>query len=500
MRRLPNHITATMVRDLSICEHRYHLDLAGDPSRRDPIGVFVQMLWAGGIRHEREILARLEGPVVDLRDVAIEDREEETTKAVNAFAPVILGGRISHADQLGMPDLMRLDPILGYVAGDVKAGSANEKGGPDGRRYKREYGVQIAHYSKILSHKRWGPPGAAFIIDHEGAEVAYDLTAPIDRAGGTLDGLHAGLLSQARLIRNGCIATSPAASAACAQCHWRTLCRTDLEDRRDPTLLPQIGRSLRKALGPTLATVPDIAAMRLSDFTGSDGKSILKGVGIERLSRIRDRAILLDNPGSRPFARQPLDLPVHDHEIHYDVESDPLQGGAVYLHGFHEVIRDGDAVTTKYTAFFADRLEDEGAVFAQALNFLADRPAAHIYIWSRFERTSMRQLQQRYPAVCDEDEVERLFQPERCTDLYTDVVLKHTEWPLQGYGLKKIARFCGFEWRDEDPSGANSIAWFSSWLETGDTAIKDRIVRYNEDDVVATSRVLDALRLLEVRP
>ena len=499
MRRLPKHITATMVRDLATCEHRYHLDLVGDRSQRDPVGMFVQMLWEGGLRHEADILSRIEGAVVDLRGVPIEDREEETSKAVAALAPIILGARISHADQLGMPDLMRLDPTRGYIAGDVKAGSADERGGSHGRRYKKEYGVQISHYGKILSQKRWGPSGSAFIIDHEGIEVEYDLAAPIDRRGTTIDGLHGTLLSQARLIRNGCVVTSPAASAACSHCHWRTRCRRELEDRKDPTLLPQVGRSLRRALGPTLASVPEIAAMRLSDFMQPDGTSILKGVGIDRLVRIRDRAVLLSTPGAKPFARQPLDLPLYDHEIHYDVESDPLQGGVVYLHGFHEVIRGDHGVETKYTAFFADRLEDEGDAFEQAMSFLASRPDAHIYIWSRFERTSMRQLQNRYPAVCDSDEVERLFRPERCTDLYTDVVQPHTDWPLNGYGLKKVALYCGFAWRDEDPSGANSIAWFSSWLESGDPALRQRIIDYNEDDVRATAHVLEALRLLEVR-
>ncbi|WP_242147023.1 TM0106 family RecB-like putative nuclease [Sphingomonas sp. BAUL-RG-20F-R05-02] len=499
MRRLPNHITATMVRDLSICEHRFHLDLAGDHAKRDAVGVFVQMLWAGGMRHEKEILSTIEGPVADLRDVDLDEREEETSRAVAAMAPVILGGRITHADQLGMPDVMRLDPSRGYIAGDVKSGAADEPGGPTGRRCKKDYGVQISHYGKILAQKRWGPSGSAFIIDHDGEEVEYDLMTAIDNRGTTIDGLHTKLLSRARLIRNGCIETSPAASAACAQCHWRSSCRRELEERKDPTLLPQVGRSLRHALGPTLASVPQIAAMRMSNYSTTNGSCVLKGIGIERLARIRDRAILLTEPDAKPFARRALDLPVHAHEIHYDVESDPLQGGVVYLHGFHEVVRGPAGVETRYTAFFAYDIKDEGTAFENALNFLAARPDAHIYIWSRFERTSMRQLQSRYPAVCGTEEIEDLFREERCTDLYTDVVLKHTEWPLHSYGLKKIARYCGFEWRDEDPSGANSIAWFSSWLETGDRAIRDRIIQYNEDDVIATARVLEALRLLEVR-
>lgn len=74
-------------------------------------------------------------------------------------------------------------------------------------------------------------------------------------------------------------------------------------------------------------------------------------------------------------------------------------------------------------------------------------------------------------------------------DLYTDLVVKFSDWPTFSYGLKQIAKLVGFKWRDEDPSGANSIVWYNQYLETKDEPILKRILEYNEDDCKATRAV-----------
>jgi predicted RecB family nuclease len=106
-----------------------------------------------------------------------------------------------------------------------------------------------------------------------------------------------------------------------------------------------------------------------------------------------------------------------------------------------------------------------------------------------------RELQQKYPAVCNPNELEALFSsgPERSFDLYYDAV-KKSEWPTRDYSVKTLAKFSGFQWRDPDPSGASSIQWFDEWVNTRDPALKQRILEYNEDDCVAMRVVLDRLR------
>lgn len=45
-----------------------------------------------------------------------------------------------------------------------------------------------------------------------------------------------------------------------------------------------------------------------------------------------------------------------------------------------------------------------------------------------------------------------------------------------------------------NPSGAASIQWYDQFVETGDRALLQRILDYNEDDCRAMIVLLDAIR------
>jgi len=103
-------------------------------------------------------------------------------------------------------------------------------------------------------------------------------------------------------------------------------------------------------------------------------------------------------------------------------------------------------------------------------------------------------MQKIYPQVVSETELENFFANPNVIDLYTEVVLKKTDWPLGSYSIKAIAQYLGFKWRDETPSGALSIQWFNDYLEKKDLKILERILLYNEDDCKATMVVKDAIQ------
>ena len=226
-------ITGSMIYDLSSCERRLHLDLHGDHSRRDPVSDFVQMLWRVGSAHEDEMLAGIED-AVDLRGLPPERREALTLDAMHDGAAVILGARIRHADLLGEPDVLR--QIEGsYVGGDVKSGGAFDPA----ERPKDSYAGQLSHYALILAELGMGTGADAFVIDRQGDEVPYDLTAALNsRTSETLIDRHASLLAQARGIRDGTVVGEGAMCAACKLCHWRTQCREELRASGDLTLVP----------------------------------------------------------------------------------------------------------------------------------------------------------------------------------------------------------------------------------------------------------------------
>jgi predicted RecB family nuclease len=175
--------------------------------------------------------------------------------------------------------------------------------------------------------------------------------------------------------------------------------------------------------------------------------------------------------------------------------------GVVYLHGFveREYARSD---TATFMPHFAAGLEplDEEAAFRGAWEYLTARVQdSTIYYYSKYERTEYKKLAAKYPAVCSVDEVEALFARPAMIDLYFDIIKRATEWPLYNQSIKTIAKYLGFQWRDTSPSGAASIEWYNRWIETGDLALKQRILDYNEDDCLATGVVVDGIRALKVK-
>lgn len=487
-------ITGSMLRDLVQCERRVYNDLHADPVTRDPVSDFVRMLWAGGLAHEREILSAYGSDTVDLRDVPLDRRASETKLALTGTENFILGALIQSEDRLGMPDLLERRNGT-WTAGDVKSGSAME---PDGRRPRLEYAVQVAHYATLLSEIGAGDGGHAFVIGRDGSSTTYDLRAPWDRSRRSIADIAAELVDKARKIRDGVSNTRGALSSTCKLCHWHTLCNHDLTDADDLTLIAGVGRSVRDILAGLANSVTELADLDVSRLATRGGRTTLPGLGLERLTRFRDRARLLRTPGATPYARQELGLTQGHREIHFDIETDPTRDTLVYLHGFLIREPDGAGFNERYHHIFAEAPDEEGKAFAEAMRFLAADPEAHIYYYSKYERSSFRILAHRHPDVCSREDVDRLFDPSRATDLLFDVIMPHTEWPTPNHSIKTLARSLGFDWRDADASGAASIAWFDEYVRTRDANIRRRILDYNEDDVRASAVVLDGLRKLRV--
>src|SRR3546814_808629 len=177
VRTQPTPITASMLYDLVSCPHRVTMDLFEDPSKRDQVSPFVQLLWERGAAHEQEIVAGLTQTFVDLSIYAGDEKERLTLAAMERGELLIYGGRISADDLLGDPDLLRKEGN-GYVAGDIKSGAGEEGGSDEGEgKPKKHYAVQIALYTDILERLGRSAGRHAFVWDIHGEEIPYDFTA-----------------------------------------------------------------------------------------------------------------------------------------------------------------------------------------------------------------------------------------------------------------------------------------------------------------------------------
>lgn len=486
-------ISATQLYDYVQCPHRVSLDAFGNPADRDDPNPFVELLWKQGLTHEANVAASL-GVTANLRSVPLADRERETIAAMRRGEALIYGGRLTCGDLVGEPDLLERHGD-GYVPGDIKSGSGLEGDESEGK-FKKRYAFQLAHYVHVLEQLNLGKGGReAFVIDRAAQRVAYPLMeAQGVRNTQTWWDDYQGALSEVREIMRRSRPTLGALAAVCKLCHWYSHCRDELISADDLTLIAELGRSKRDAMADTVPTVGAFASCDPNDFIKGK-KTSFSGIGPDSLIKFHARARLLATPDASAYLKQPVSLPVAENEIYFDIEADPMRN-IVYLHGFVHRAH-GLPSSAKFIPFFANTIEpeEEESIFREAWNFLQTRlHDSTIYYYSKYERTAYKSLSNKFPRVCSVEEVETLFAHPAMVDLYTDVVKKATEWPTYDQSIKTLAQHLGFRWRDTHPSGAASIEWYHRWIESGDPAIRQRILDYNEDDCLATGVVVDVIR------
>jgi len=491
-------ISAMQLYDFVHCPHRVCMDAFGDATERDETSPFVELLWEQGLVHENAIAERL--PITaNMKLIGLADHERETLRAMARREPLIYGGRLTAGDLVGEPDLLEWTGI-GYMPGDIKSGSGFEGDESEGR-LKKHYAFQLAHYVFILEQLGLAAPERSpYIVDRQGRRVAYPLMEPQGiRNIATWWDSYLEALSEIRAILALAKKSRPALSAACGLCHWQSSCREVLEEAGDLTLIAEFGRAKRDKISGVIPTIQAFADSNPDTFAQGK-KTVFPGIRQDTLLKFHSRAQLLSTPGAAAYLKERVDFPINQKEVFFDIEADPMRG-VVYLHGFveREYARSDTATFMPHFAAGLEPIHEEAA-FRGAWEYLTARVQdSIIYYYSKYERTEYKKLAAKYLAVCSVDDVEALFALPVMIDLYFDIVRKATDWPLYDQSIKTIAKYLGFQWRDASPSGAASIEWYNCWIETGDQAIKQRILDYNEDDCLATAVVVDGIRALPLR-
>ncbi len=180
-------------------------------------------------------------------------------------------------------------------------------------------------------------------------------------------------------------------------------------------------------------------------------------------------------------------------ELYFDIEAAP---DCVYLLGVVVV----EGTQCHYVSCLAETPEAEEQAWQAFLSLVGRYPEAPIYHFHLFEVQTCRKLAQRYQtprAVLKQLET-------RMVDLHA-LVIQHLTLPIEGYSLKAIAKWLGFEWRNLEANGAQSLVWYAQWqssrkgqpLVEGDHTLLETILIYNEDDCLATYRLKTWLAQLQ---
>jgi predicted RecB family nuclease len=497
--------------ELGRCPTRiHHRRFTTDVRDADPV---IERRIADGRRWEKTVLARLlEGsraatissvddpfnpaaPVVIAGTVGTTDAEAITTHLLDIGVPMIIGGRISSAELLsvGAPDLLVHLPD-GYAPIDVKHHKVVGRSGiparstpighltdTDGMQCRFRTGrtndlLQVAHYWTLLDHMGRANPGHhAGII---GAETGMQcLWVDLDAGSFTiLDRYGAALAEAVAVVEAGRNhperpLVPPVWRGECRGCPWAGVCRSELEDIDHVSLLPAVRahdtHRLLAAGVTTTATVARLTPESLPPDMENAGEAILQ-------ARAREARSLLVRSGSD------LTLPNASIEIDFDVET---YHGVLYLAGLL-VGGEGSAQFRPFSDWTGTP-EGERRVLSDLFSFF-DRLAEHgdfvVYHWTGYERTILEEASERHGlALTTASSVDDWFDRYAC-DLWAWVKQRFVS--PNGYSLKVIAPLCGFDWRDEDPGGAQSEIWYSDLL-AGDLSQRRRLLEYNEDDVAA---------------
>ena len=293
----------------------------------------------------------------------------------------------------------------------------------------------------------------------------------------------------------------PIVNAECGRCHWWEHCRPQL-DPDDVSLRIDKGALDSREI----VTLRRHGIDTITDLAGLDLDHLLDLVPARGHPPQRRRD---PDPHRRPpgpdAAGRPLVRPGDQRtdrgaggrvEIDFDIES--AANGRVYLWGFLVQRGTGVGVYHEFSRF-AD-LDEPGELdlareaFEWLRSVVEAGESVVVYHYSGYEVAKIRGLADRAgdPLL----DWAAAYAEEHFVDLLE--IVKAHYFGVAGLGLKLMAAHAGFSWRDDDPGGLNSQVWFAEAVHAESpparAAARQRVLEYNEDDVIATAQLREWLR------
>ncbi len=472
-----SRVTAQDFFDYEKCPHRVYLDRFGDEKEKQPLSAFLNLLFEHGLSHQEQVVADL--PCVTPSGVTLEERTQLTHELMQKGADRIYQGVLLRPAESGIPDLLekvRGNSNLGdyfYMPVDIKAGSgyANREEG----KLREEYGMQLYHYGTLLEGVQGVFPPDAAILNRDHERVPYPL-AQFRKS-------YEAALPNIRSLLTGTTSDEPAICGACATCQWSKHCLKILEENRDVTLLPDIGRSkkvLLKSAG--IRSIPELAKF---DFS----KRKLKGIGPKTIESMLRAATIAISDKLQVLALAAIPDPPR--KIYLDFEDDPTQE-LIYLCGMWV---EPPLDNLNYHGLFCADAHGEEQIWDQLQNLCATFAPEDfvVFHYSSYEEKKLAALERKY-GLRERDALDEF--KSRMVDLHP-IVKDTVALPAKSYGLKSVAPFVGLKYSAADSGGAQSIVWFQEYQQDPSrNDILETLLTYNKEDCLAMKKVESWLRAL----
>ena len=467
-------ITSKRLLHYQRCQRRTFLDVYGDHNQKDPLNDFLRKLDYDRLAHHQTILADqiYQQPVYYHQDWVA--GAEATLALMRQGVEKIYQGILTAPGPdgvtlIGYPDLLVKYPGRSnfgdwfYVPTDIQLG----------KRPKQDYQILVAFHTHILATLQGTWPESAWLILREKNTYEVDLWTRIP---------------QMQEILNNCILMLTSQQETdifisrekCSLCRWLSTCHALAKSRSHLSLLPGVTPIRYNRLQYlNITTVESLANTKPEEleFWSEFDHGLAQKVILQAKSILKNQALLT------PFASEISlqNLPTAPIEIYFDIEAQP-DLNFEYLHGI--LIVDRETQTDNFYPILAEKIEDEKVNWEKFLDIVWAYPKAPIFHFCNYESETVKRLAKRYNTP------KRRWQPvlDRFVDIH-ERVTRSVALPVEGYSLKHIARWLGFEWRNTKANGGQCVFWYDNWLKTGDRSLLDTIVLYNEDDCRATLHV-----------
>ena len=499
-------------------------------ARKAPPDPTAEQRKSDAAAHRRAVadtLSRLVGEgwteIATGRDTRGAERERATLAALAAGAPFVwaaqlprdpAGGRRGGVDLLVRTEAGYV-PVLvvRHKVSDPGAGALTSPldqpvpaaGRPDDARRVRPQPrdqLRLAHVLRLLRACGHADEGLAVggVIGLDADVVLWhDLSAPTWPAGRTAleeyDTRFADRLAVATAAAgDGPALAFPSRVMECRGCPWWPVCGAALDAARDVSLVVR-GEDAVGLRDMGVRTVDDLAAL---DLTETDLQLVAMPPG---------DAVALARAwlAGLTVVRKVPEVTVPRADVEVDVDMESFGDAGAYMWGTLLTVA-GDADVGQppgYRAFVTWEplpCDDEARSFAEFWQWLtairhgaAERGLtfrAYCYnelAENRWLISSARRFAGK-PGIPDERIVQEFIDSDEWYDLFRGV--QQHFLCSHGKGLKTIAPVAGFQWRDAEASGENSMRWYRDAVGMTDGAIDEgqrrRILEYNEDDVCAT--------------
>lgn len=457
-------ITAEDFFQYSKCPRWLYLEIHGDPNQKTTPSDFILRLKDDSLRFEQTVLKAIPYSLPQYEPGNYAQGMEETLALMRQGVEWIAQGVLFTTKFLGVPDLMERvpgDSLFGdyhYRPVEIKSG----------RTLRKIYLLQTILYAHILEFIQGRLPDQVGLILSDRSQRLIPVKENYLYFHQVLQEIEAILKGQER---------SPSISKVCQHCAWERICIAVAWEQEDLSLIPGLSKQVKEFLKKQginrisqLAHLPSRGLRWLQH--GSRG--LTKRIKLQAQALATNQIIQL---------KQFL-LPEKKIEIFLDMESE-YQQGIIYLIGVL-VCQDGQE---EYRCFLGKDPLEESRIWQEFMEFMAQWDDDFIiFHYHTYEPTTLKKLQVKYGG--DSDLLHHILC--NMADIHK-LIKDHFVIPTRSYSLKEIAKWLGFSWSNHKANAAQSMFWYSLWLETSQQQYLEWIIQYNRDDCLATKVVKEGL-------